>query len=513
MAAALASNTIPQLVVPPQAVARHPDTIVKPGELLHWLEDLPLADSQHLAELLHRQIKLLIRDPNPDARYPELLRAYHPVLCSLQNQVWENLAGGRSSVKSPELLRSTVSQLLLEIACGHMRMINRQIAGGDTPSNTDLYHAMLPLLRLLQWDVVQYNLTRPSVWRQVLQLFSISELYCHSGEQVDSELALDFDARDIHGTFFATLVVLLCDPYRLPAHGLSRLISGLGELAEHLRINGAGQANYRIPVDLSGRLPPLRYARQPGDSTSIQYLQLDEFFQQLGSIGLAGDQGSLNNWLQHSLRELALKPAGRESRRHNRHKRTADYHFVHGLHRVHQRLGEIQAGQPSAQNPDPNNTGIILEEAYTATSVELGVPCHQTDHSLSGAGFMLGARAQAPAVGSWVLFEADSVAGGGQSGQGFVGQVRRRLQFNDGSSEIGVEKLRGSIIPVRLGIDRHPTLLHANREDGVFQLIAPGGSFRTASRHTLHGANKDYQVMFEELLEGDSIERIRISLL
>ena len=73
--APLASNSIPQLVIPPLAVAEHPDTITDPAELHAWLADLPLADAEHLAEHLHRQLKHLIRDPQATPHYRTLLHA------------------------------------------------------------------------------------------------------------------------------------------------------------------------------------------------------------------------------------------------------------------------------------------------------------------------------------------------------------------------------------------------------------------------------------------------------
>jgi hypothetical protein len=346
----------------------------------------------------------------------------------------------------------------------------------------------------------------------VVQLFAIGELYATNSQQQRSELALGHDASTGHGMFFSTLVLLLCDPYRLRHEDVACLVKGLGRLSEHLRIAGTSETNYCIALDLSGRLPPLRYARQPEPAETEKYLQLDDFLLQVDRQGLPDDEGELTQWLITSLRELALKPPGREARRHERQKREADYHFVRGLERVHQRLVEIQTGRAAGEAPAAPTAGIVLDdEPQQATSVELGTPCRQIDQSPSGARFILSADTPAPPVGCWVLLEAE-MQDGTQAGRGFIARVRRCLKYEQQGTEIGTEKLLGSVIPVTFGLGRQRGLLYANREQRLFQLIAPPGSFEGPEPRTLHGITQDYAVMLEELLERNSTERIRLSL-
>jgi len=508
--APLASNSIPHLVVPPPGVAQHPDTIVRITELNDWLEDLPLADSQRLAGMLHRQLKLLIRDPHPDTNYRDLLHAYHPILRSLSEQVLAEFNGSPSKIKTPRLFRNTVSQLLLEIACGYMRLINQAIGQGTTPRADDLYHATLPLVRLLQWDVLQYKLARPGVWRQLLQLYAISELYELSGVAVRSKLRLAADAKDTHGAFFGILVVMLSDPYRLPFNRLSPLVDGLGQLAEHLRINATGHADFRIPLDMTGQVPPLRFAREVHARQATDFLQLDEFLTQLQHRGLADDSGLPGEWLLDSLSVLARGDDEEQQRHHARSQRSADYQFFSGLELIHERLSELQAGAVPGQDQAETPDAVVVEEIIDFLP-ESGIACRQADHSLDGGRFILPAGTPAPVIGSWVLFEAAETPGS-QSGIGFVGQVKRHLYFDNGS-EIGVEKLHGSVIPVTIGVAGAAALLQADRQKHEFMLIAPHGSFRPSARKTLHGRNKDYLVMFDELLQADeTAECIRIQL-
>jgi hypothetical protein len=236
---------------------------------------------------------------------------------------------------------------------------------------------------------------------------------------------------------------------------------------------------------------------------------LDEFFRQLQRQGLSNDGGILSHWLLDSLRVLAQGSEHEQQRQHARNRRSADYQFFHGLELIHERLSDLQsdaaAGPSQAGYPD----SMVVEEIMDFLP-ESGTPCRQVDHSVEGGRFILQAGTPVPPVGSWVLFEAGD-APGAQSAVGFVGQVKRHLYFDNGGSEIGVEKLHGSLIPVSIGVAGAHALLQADREKQDYLLIAPGGTFRPSARKTLHGRNKDYLVQFDELLEAnDAAERIRI---
>lgn len=510
--ASTTASAISRLIVPPPGVARHPETITRPVSLRRWLQDLPLANPLQQAGMLHRQLKLLVRDPEPASRYGELLQAYHPALESLQAQVWKSFFGNGIEKKSLQQLRGTVSQLLLEIASGHMRQVNQRLGAGKPPSVGDLYHASLALARLLHWDVLQYHLTRPSLWRQLTQLYEIAVFSNQSGVTVDSDLSLQFDASDAHGVMLGTLVLLLCDAQRLQDKAVARLVRGLGPLAGYLRIAETPEVEHCIPVDMTGNQTPLGFARSSAGSEPRHFLQLDDFLGQLGAQGLPGDDGTVSSWLKDNLLQLSNARPSKEPRRHPRKKRNADYHFVRGLAQVQQRLAELQGGQPAQHDTESSRTGIILEEVTTLPSVEFGVPCRQLDHSVSGAGFLLGPGSLLPPVNSWLLFEADASAGS-QANLGFIAQVKRRLCFADKSAEIGVEKLRGSVIAVNLGPDGYPALLCLNRERCEYQLLAPCGSFHIGARHNLSSAQKNFFVQCEELIESGDTERIRVSLL
>jgi len=509
MPQAATEKNIPQLVIPPPAVARHPETIVHIKELQEWLADLPLADPENLVNALYKQLKLLIRDPRPNNKYAELVNAYHPAINHIQSLVWRYLRQPKKHKMSPRL-RATIAQLLLELACGHMRLINQDIIQGKSPKADNLYHAIVPMVRLIQWDILQYKLTRPAIWRQILHVFAITELYQVGGDHIESQLKLDSDPEDTHGVFFSLLALLLSDPYRLPDAQQHVLISGLGQFSDHLYANHNDETPHHILLDFSGLQPPLSLARQQLAPKKLRYLQLNDFLQQVEQQGFNNDENNtVSHWLLSSLRALTKLKSASEGRLSSRHAQLADFHFLQGLSQVHNRL---QERQPGHHNSDNQQTGIYLDEEDDDISPMLGTPCRQIEQSSTGLSFVIHDKQHVPKVGDWLILEA-SPQFNQQHTDYLVVQIRRRLQREDSSDEIGVEKLRGSVIPVILGLNANIGLLNIDEASNTFQLITNQGNFLAGQEQSLHSEQGNFAIRYEQLLEsGNNSERIRITL-
>lgn len=488
------------LATPEPAPARHPDTITSPRELRQWLSDLPAVDSTQLVRQLSHQLSLLVRDPRPDAKFQPLLKCYHEVVESLQEQAVE------SRKRSPETrshaqigLLTSIPQLLHELANGHMRSVELRLKAGGTPDAEDIYVAQLLMRRAIHWELLEYRMFRPVVWQQIVQLYNVATLYGLECVSVDSDFRLAEDPTNTHDLFFSTLALLLADPYRLPNHCIRELEYKLPEYAAKLQMSPDKTSNQQIPLDLSGRISPLHYARQPDPSLPAHYVSFEQLLKDL-SPGRLDEAGcDLDSWLEQSLGGLL---AGGHERRHPRRARSADYHFVIGLKTVHERLRSLQPGNTAA-----NPAGI--ECAPTLS----GIPCVQNDISSSGSGFILPGNQHYPDPGEWALFELDSPAGNPPV-CGFVGQIKRCMRDEDDYLRIGVERLLGNVIPVNVGPTKKPALFNANQEKSSYRLIAPHGYYEAEKVDVLVGSNKDYRVKHKKLLSREgSTEIIQLVLM
>lgn len=487
------------LAVPEPAVARHPDTITNPRELRRWLERLPHADPGQTVKQLSRQLSLLVRDPRPEGKFGLLLKSYHGPVDSLQQQAMATRQRSAETRTHAQIsLLTSLPGLFQELANGHMRAVKLALETGKQPQALDIYAAELLMRRAIHWELLEYRMFRPTVWQQVAQLYGVATLYRLEGGSVECELTHPGDPSNIHDLFFSTLALLLADPYRLPSHCIRELEQRLPEYAAKLDLSTDGDPAFQLPLELSGQISPLHYARQPDPSLPAQYLSLDRLLEQLrpGQVDAAGCD--LDAWLQRSLGGLL---GGNHERGDQRRARNADYHFVVGIQAIHKRLRSLQPGQ---SDDDPRESDCA--------PAHCGMPCTQVDVSSSGSGFILPGNQRYPDPGDWVLFELD-ILPGGAGVSGFVGQIKRCMRDEDGYLRIGVERLNGNVIPVNLGTKRTPALLNADQDQKLYRLIAPQGYFHEGKQDTLLGSNKNYRVKHLRVLSHEgSTEIIRLAL-
>jgi hypothetical protein len=118
-----------------------------------------------------------------------------------------------------------------------------------------------------------------------------------------------------------------------------------------------------------------------------------------------------------------------------------------GLYEIHQRLTEAPLDAPA---PAPGR----------------GIPCRQTNRSASGAAVIVRhERRRAVLAGDFVLLESAQ----DEPATRYVARVRRLLRRGGDQLEIGVERLSGELVPVRIGEA-------ANGVHGLLRLLpATGG--------------------------------------
>ncbi|BAN68693.1 hypothetical protein [endosymbiont of unidentified scaly snail isolate Monju] len=381
-----------------------------------------------------------------------------------------------------------------------MRAAQMRLSDGKPPNPSDLHAALLMLGRIIQHNMIEHQMLRPTIWRQMVQLYNVAERHDLGQVTCESPLCLTRDPATANGAFFSALVLLLSDPHRHSVRCIQQLVRELPGAVDALRLSRETKDRYRIPVDLSGESTPLEFSRRPtnqGQARKVYLHGLNAMLQKLPAEEDEPRPCRLRHWLAADLGGLI---AGRRERRHPRQIRNADYHFIQGFEAVHQRLTELQSGREQLE--------------YTGEPPSGGIPCRQNDASFGGASFLLPARVPIPEPGEWLLFELDYPPGS-QEHSGFVAQMRRRLVDDNRYQYIGVERLVGHVTPVTLGSTRQPALLNADRSHSHFQLIAPLGHFTgEGTIETLEGINKHYQVRHERrAAQFPDTEIIHVSLL
>lgn len=467
---------------PPLAVARHPGVLLGARELRRWIDTLPLANPPKAGQMLLQQLRLLVRDPQPGPRLGGLLELYDAPLQELLAVVYERLQNNPESAVPLDQLEHLLLELLTELTYGQLRMANDQLNMIKPAAAETLFRAGSLLDNAQHLERLHYRRPTLQSWQLLLQIFLLADRQQMAQQPIEAPLRRAEEPGSVQGLFFRALVISLCDPHHHQPRQLMDWYQWAGQHTDLLELAILPQGALAIPVDIGGTLTPLAAARlgKPGPDT--RYLATDRFMQ------LLQEDDDAPQGLHRALSDLITGRKAPEQRQTERQPRSHPYRLVYGLHNIHRRLSEIVHGSA------PNGPG--------------GTPqaCVQVNQSRSGAAFQLHGPLNPPlTVGESVLAEADASPENG-SPVGFVAQIRRLVSGDDHQIEIGVEKIRGRLIPVqiigaaaeRARGDKHALLLHAT-ETGKYTLIAPRSVYRDGDLIAAETPNTRYNMRMRRL--------------
>jgi len=469
--------------IPGPAVARHPGVLIAPRELRRWLDTLPLGNPPSAAQMLLQQLRLLVRDPQPDNRFIGLLQMYDVPLARLLEVVEERLQGKTTSALPLDQLEYVLVELLSELAFGYLRTVNDLLVRGKPPATETLYSAMRLLDDAMAIQRQHYCRLVPEAWRLFTQIYRHAETQQVNRHPVDAKLHRRGEPATIEALFFRALVIGLCDPH---IYRPDQILGWHRWTTAHTHLLELGilpQGPFSIPVDLSGELAPLTGARRGKPGPEMRYLLTDGFLQRLQE-----DPGAPAA-LGQALVGLIKGRKSPEQRQSPRQPRNHPFLMMHGLRNIHTRLDALTRGGATADTPSA------------------AIACRQINQSKSGAAFHLQGPLNPPlSVGEAILLEAVTGPQGGAA-VGFAGQIRRLVTLDGQQIEIGVEKLQGRLVPLvitgsaaeRLHGSNH-ALLQQALDSGQYTLLAPRTLYRQGDTLTAESATAELSLRMKRLL-------------
>jgi hypothetical protein len=482
------------LTTPELAAARHPALILAPRALRSWIETLPLANPPRAAEDLRHQLELLISDPDPGNRLGSLLELYEPAIGALLEIVLERLEVNLALATQLDQLEYKIVELLQALAGGYLRIADNRLKAGKSPDAATLFHAMRAHCHATTIRRLHYHPPTAGDWQTLLGIFGHAEGLGISHRQIGPPARPAQEPNTIHRLFYSALVISLCDPNRRLPGEIHRWQRWLADQVDGLQLALLPNGTAAVPIDVSGRVPPLTGARKARPGPDIRYLDCAPL---ITACATAMPD------LEQALRELIDGRAQPEQRHEPRQARNHPYLLMFGLRDIHERLLRLTQGSDDHNQLPPGSQAVQIDQSRDGACFRFVAP---PDLKLS--------------VGDPILAEA--IVGDAQAANvGFTAVLRRFANLADGQAEIGVEKLRGRLIPVHIqataGDNRHLSplaLLQQHADSGRLQLLAARGWYRENDMLTITSGATTYRLrMRERSSETSSTVRIEIELL
>jgi hypothetical protein len=441
--------------LPELSVARHPAVILAPRRLKRWIGELPLANPQRTADLLLQQLGLLVHDPQPGPKLSALLGLHAEPVAQLLAILLQRMRVDAENALPMDPRERQLVDILLTLGDGYLRTFNEALLVGRAPPAEDLYTAAWAFDQALGIERLRYRPAAQAQWQRLLKVFLCAEGHGLGDRTLPEERRREGEAATVRAIFFRALVIGLSDPHRQRPSEMLAWAAWLTEHGAALELSQQPRGSHPIPVDLGPRsAPPGARRVEPGPDT--RYLLTDDLLR----LATAGAPG-----LHVALLDLAEGRHQRDLRRSPRRSSARGYRILPGLRNISRRLDELSGAA----------TGQTSSNAWDA---------RQLDQSKRGAAFVVAAAIKPPLmIGAPILAE---VAEPGQTAAvGFAALVRRVVSTDEGRFEIGVEKLQGRIVPVKVAtvtggrsyVDPHGLLLHPPGQEGLV-LLAPRAWYR-----------------------------------
>ncbi|MBL3600197.1 MAG: PilZ domain-containing protein [gamma proteobacterium endosymbiont of Lamellibrachia anaximandri] len=451
----------PKFTVPAPDTIENPHVETHPGSLRQWIASLPYASPARVAEAITTNLAQLNRFPGRVTDRIELMELYRLPTTRLCR-----IASNKPGAPSVEQIR----QLMQEMAYGHKHIVNeclrqkswlkhrKRLLGG-------IYYA-IKFLSLDQLTTFEgYDCQGTNAWREILQLYNLAEQQNQQHDLVDDRDQAEPKNASVAHQLKRILLLALLDPCHLKA-GEARLCYGyLNQFAgkarfEELKLEADPAGRYII--DMMGEVPPRLFDPDTSGTLASPRFRLlninpvsKRLHQSLRKIELRGEAPPMG--LQHlssedaagTLRDMLKSWHIRVERNSKRQDTYGQVTVAIGISSIHHFLG---IATPAVSRPDEEEG-----ESVTLASGNLGggfKPRHQrftcklTNCSKTGVAIHLPLQSSSlKMVGQLVLItekhpdQPDSLK---------IGEVRRALKRGSDMLELGIQFLKGHVMPVTL---------------------------------------------------------------
>lgn len=516
-----------QLTVPAQDTIESPYVETDQSRLVEWVNNLPCANPLSTATALYESIYQFNRFPGTVNHRHELANCYQPpfdVIYQAAQQSTQEKATQNTLKKTD--ITPIVIKVTIELAYSYKLIINEYLRLNNIHKHQKqcshaIYSAMKAIMLELMLEYSNLIPDSKKAWRELFQLYALAEKYGLEQTPIEEEISIEL-------LFKRILLITIIDPYRLLKGEVWRCYNYLTHWAAKAELHKTTTVPDNITglflLDLQAMHPPkppepnatllpsrhrLLYVNSLNLAIHQQRKKLlaDEHSEVKGTENLSKIQAS--QIFRHMLLAWHVRP----TRRSERHEKYGSYSVTYGLSAINhflKRGGFSLKGAVCTEGLMEDDTLTLGEAAsFCRGNRHFQVYSWRIFNRSKGG---IGAIVPPPfpkevQVGQLVMIELDANS---DEKQLKAGIVRRMIERDANTLEIGIQFLPGKITPISIRPHFYDSEITADFQHGILidrgaktsqALITPHGMYKQQRELVLDNNGFIQQIISDEIIE------------
>jgi len=520
-----------QLTVPAQDTIENPNVETNPVRLTEWINNLPQANPIAVATALYESIYQLNRFPGTVNQRYDLVNCYQApfkVIYQIAHKASQQ-KGAQSTLKQTDITPIAI-KTTIELAYSYKLIINEHLQLNNAHQHQHrfgnaIYSAMNATMLELMLEYSNLIPDSKKAWRELFQLYILAEQHDLAQMIIEEETSIDL-------LFKRILLIAIIDPYRLPRGEIWLCYNYLTHWAMKAELHTSTVAPDDITglflVDLQAMYPPKppkpnsellpkRHRLLHVNSLNLAINQQRKQLLEDGSTPLKGTDGLTKEQTKQMFRHMLLAWHVRPTRKSERHEKYGSHPVTYGLSAINHYLkkGAFTQDESSPAEDLTDDTALTLEEATSFRRENKHYPiCSWRVFNRSAGG--IGITVQPPfpkdvQVGQLIMIELEDDT---QTQQLKVGIIRRMIERDANTLEIGVQFLPGKIAPVSIRPYFYDKEITADFQHGILidrgsklpkALLTPHGMYKEQREFVFENDGFVLQIISDDIIETTPI--------
>ncbi len=516
-----------QLTVPAQDTIENPNVETNQARLVEWINNLPQANPTAMATALYESIYQINRFPGAVNQHHTLINCYQPPFETIYQAARKasQKQGSQTTLKQTDITPITI-KTTIELAYSYKIIINEHLKLNNTHKHQQQFnHAIYSAMKVTMLELMlEYSNLIPGskkAWREIFQLYTLAEQ--HDLVEIPIE-----EGTSIGLLFKRILLIAIIDPYRLPRGEVWFCYNYLSHWAIKAELHTATvtpdnttglflidfQAMHPPkPPEPSSELSPKHHRLLHVNSLNLViHRQRKQLLENDGTSPKGADNLTKEQTKQ-MFRHMLLAWHVRPTRRSERHEKYGSHPVTYGLSAINYYLKKDSFVQEedTSFNDLVDDITLTLEESASFHRENKHYPVSSWrifNRSTGGIGIVVPPPFPKDVqVGQLIMIELDTDTG---TKQFKTGVIRRMIERDANTLEIGVQFLPGKIVPISIRPCFYDKEIKADFQHGILMdrgskaqkaLITPRSMYKHQREFVLENNNSVQQIISDNIIE------------